>query len=72
MEFFYSSVEVSVRKGIPEGTQPKIFSQIFILIKKNEFVPAVFASLKQANNPVLVTWILTENKLWERVRIHGK
>lgn len=32
MEFFYSSVKVSVRKGIPEGTQPKIFSQIFILI----------------------------------------
>lgn len=43
-----------------------------MLIKKNEFVPAVFASLEQANNPVLVTQILTESKLWKLMMIHGK
>lgn len=39
---------------------------------KNEFVPAMFASLKQTSNSVMVTHILTERKLWKLMRIDGK
>lgn len=60
----------------PEKAEQRECNQKYYLkhgdLKKNEFVPAVFASLKQANNSVMVTHILTERKLWKLMRTHGK
>lgn len=48
MDFFHISGNVSVRKGRVEGTKPKIFSQMLVLIKKMSLLQlCLFLSNKQ-------------------------